>query len=203
MITKSIDLPRVYLVRHGETAWTQTGQHTGRTDLPLTEDGEQQARGLQAGLHALHFDRIFSSPLKRARRTAELAMPHARIEDDDDLMEWDYGDYEGKSTAEIEVNRPGWRVLRDGNPGGETLDAVAARADRVIGRVRAIGGHVLLFGHREILRILAARWIDLAPIEARHLLLATASLSVLGYDHDLTEPVIHVWNGRAGNGGHP
>lgn len=190
------NLPRVYLVRHGETAWTLTGQHTGRTDLPLTERGEQQARGLEEGLSALTFDRIFSSPLQRARRTAALAMPHARVEEDDDLMEWDYGAYEGKRTAEIEVERPGWRLLDDGSPGGETLGAVGARADRVIGRLRAHGGNALLFAHRELLRILAARWIGLPPIEGRRLLLATASVSILGYDHDLTEPVIHAWNGH-------
>lgn len=189
-------LPKVYLVRHGETAWTLTGQHTGRTDLPLTEQGERQALALRASLGALRIDRILSSPLQRAHRTAELAMPHVSIEADDELMEWDYGAYEGRRTVDIEVERPGWRLLRDGSPGGETLDAVGARADRVIGRLRAGGGNVLLFGHREILRILAVRWIGLAPIEGRRLLLATASLSVLGYDHDLTEPVIHAWNGR-------
>jgi probable phosphoglycerate mutase len=189
-------LPKVYLVRHGDTAWTLSAQHTGRTDLPLNEQGERQARELGASLTGLRFDRILSSPLRRTRRTAELAMPHSSIESDDDLMEWDYGAYEGRSTVDIEVERPGWRLLRDGSPGGETLDAVSARADRVIGRLRAGGGNVLLFGHREILRILAVRWIGLAPIEGRRLLLATASLSVLGYDHDLTEPVIHAWNGR-------
>jgi probable phosphoglycerate mutase len=189
-------LPRVYLVRHGETAWTLTAQHTGRTDLPLTEQGERQARALSASLGALRIDRILSSPLQRARRTAELEMPHAHVEEDADLMEWDYGAYEGRSTVDIEVERPGWRLLRDGSPGGETLDSVATRSDRVIDRIREDGGTVLLFGHREILRILAARWIGLAPIEGRHLLLATASLSVLGYDHDLTEPVIHAWNRR-------
>ncbi|MFU8857072.1 MAG: histidine phosphatase family protein [Deferrisomatales bacterium] len=189
-------LPMVYIVRHGETAWTLTEQHTGRTDLPLTEEGERQARELGPSLTALSFDRIFSSPLRRAWRTAELAMPHAHVEEDDDLLEWDHGAYEGRRTVDIEVERPGWRLLRDGSPGGETLAAVGARADRVIGRLRARGGNVLLFGHREALRILGARWVGLAPIEGRRLLLATASLSVLGYDHDLTEPVIHVWNGR-------
>ena len=189
-------LPMVHLVRHGETAWTLTAQHTGRTDLPLNEQGEHQARELGVSLRALRVDRILSSPLQRARRTAELAMPYSRVETDDDLMEWDYGAYEGRSTVDIEVERPGWRLLRDGSPGGETLDAVGARADRVIGRLRAGGGNVLVFGHRDILRILAVRWIGLAPIEGRRLLLATASVSVLGYDHDLTEPVIHAWNGR-------
>ena len=158
--------------------------------------GERQARELGASLAVLSIDRIFSSPLQRARRTAELAMPHSRVETDDDLMEWDYGAYEGRRTTEIEIDRPGWRLFRDGCPSGETLDSVGARADRVIGRIRALSGNVLLFGHREVLRILAVRWIGLAPIEGRHLLLATASLSILSYDHDLTEPVIHVWNGR-------
>lgn len=189
-------LPMVYLVRHADTAWTLTGQHTGRTDLPLTEQGERQARGIGASLGALRIDHILSSPLQRARRTAELAMPHAHVEEDDELMEWDYGAYEGRRTVEIEMERPGWRLFRDGCPGGETLDAVAARTDRVIDRIRADGGTVLLFGHREVLRILAVRWIGLAPIEGRCLLLGTASLSVLGYDHNLTEPVIHAWNGR-------
>jgi len=194
-------LPVVYLVRHADTAWTLTGQHTGRTDLPLTEQGERQSRALGPTLTALRVDRILSSPLQRARRTAELAMPHARVEADDDLMEWDYGAYEGRRTAEIEVERPGWRLFRDGCPGGETLDSVGARTDRVIGRIRAEGGTVLLFGHREVLRILAVRWIGLAPIDGRRLLLATASLSVLGYDHDLTEPAIHDWNTSAVDGG--
>ena len=192
----NLELPRVYLVRHGETAWTLTGQHTGRTDLPLTKQGERQARALGTNLGALRIDRIFSSPLQRARRTAELAMPHSRVESDDDLMEWDYGAYEGRRTTEIEIDRPGWRLFREGCPNGETLSSVGARTDRIIDRIRAGGITVLLFGHREVLRILAARWIGLAPIEGRRLLLATASLSVLGYDHDLTEPVIHAWNGR-------
>ena len=187
-------LPVLHLVRHGEPAWTLSGQHTGRTDLPLTDQGERQARALDARLSALRFECVLSSPLQRARRTAELAAPGWRIEFDDDLTEWDYGAYEGRRTADIEVERPGWRLFRDGCPNGETLDSIGARADRVIGRIRARGGNVLLFAHREILRILAVRWIGLAAIEGRRLLLATASLSLLGYDHDLTEPVIHAWN---------
>lgn len=189
-------LPMVYLVRHGETAWTLTAQHTGRTDLPLNEQGERQARELGASLTALRIDRILTSPLQRARRTAELALPLAVIAPDDDLMEWDYGAYDGRSTADIELERPGWRLFRDGCPGGETLDSVGARVDCVIGRIRARGGNVLVFAHREILRVLAVRWIGLSAIEGRRLLLATASLSVVGFDHDLTEPVIHAWNGR-------
>jgi len=191
------ELPRIYLVRHGETAWTLTGQHTGRTDLPLTERGEWQARVLGSNLTDLSFDRIYASPLRRALRTAVLAMPHASIEEDDDLMEWDYGAFDGKRTADIRIECPGWRLFQDGAPGGETLDAVAARADRVIDRVRAGHGNVVLVAHRELLRVLAVRWIGLAPIEGRRLLLETASLSVLGYDHDLTEPVIHFWNATA------
>jgi len=187
-------LPLVYLARHGDTAWTLTGQHTGRTDLPLIEQGESQARELGADLAGLRIDRIFSSPLRRARRTAELAMPHAAIELDDDLMEWDYGDYEGKRTVDIKAERPGWRLFRDGCPGGESLQSVGERADRVIGRIRAGSGNVLLFGHRDSLRIFAVRWIGLAPVEGRSLMLAPASLSVLGYDHDLSEPAIHAWN---------
>ena len=189
-------LPMVYLVRHGETAWTLTAQHTGRTDLPLNEQGERQARELGARLTALRFDRILSSPLQRARRTAELAMSGSSVEFADDLMEWDYGAYEGRRTVDIEIERPGWRLFRDGCPGGETLDSVGARADRVIGRIRACGGNVVVVAHREILRILAVRWIGLAAVEGRRLLLATASLSILGYDHDLAEPVIHIWNER-------
>jgi len=189
-------LPKVYLVRHGETAWTITRQHTGRTDLPLSERGEEEAREVGARLAALRFDRILSSPLQRAHRTAGIAMPNSEVETDDDLMEWDYGAYEGRRTVDIESERPGWNLFRDGCPGGETLDSVGARADRVVGRIRDGGGNVLVFAHREILRILAVRWVGLAPMEGRCLLLATGSLSMLGYDHNLTEPVIHAWNGR-------
>lgn len=187
-------LPRIYLVRHGETAWTITAQHTGRTDLPLTDRGQQQARSLSSSLATLHIDRIISSPLQRAHCTAELAMPHSHIMTDDDLMEWDYGVYEGRSTKDIELEHPGWRLYIDGSPGGETLLAVADRADRVIRRIRETGGNVMLFGHSEILRIFAILWIGLKPVEGRRLLLSTGSLSILGYDHDLTEPVIHQWN---------
>ncbi len=189
-------LPMIYLVRHGETAWTLTAQHTGRTDIALNEQGERQARGLAARFTALRFERIISSPLQRARRTAQLATLGSSVEFDDDLMEWDYGSYEGRRSADIEVERPGWRLFRDGCPGGETLDAVAARADRIVHRVRAEDGNVLVFAHREILRILAVRWIGLAPVEGRRLLLATASVSIVGYDHDIAEPVIHIWNDR-------
>ena len=158
-------LPIICLVRHGDTAWTMTGQHTDRTDLPLSEQGERHAREVGARVSRLRFDHILSSPLQRARRTAELAMPDSVVEADDDLTEWDYGAYEGRRTVDIRAERPGWRLLRDGSPGGETCDAVGARADRVVGRIRAGGGNVLVFGHRDILRVLAIRWIGLAPIE--------------------------------------
>lgn len=187
----------VYLLRHGETAWTVTAQHTGRTDLPLSAQGEHQACELRTILVGLHFERVLSSPLQRARLTAELALPGVAVETDDDLSEWDYGDYEGRRTIDIELERPGWRLFRDGCPAGETLSAVGARADRVIGRIHACGGNMVIVAHRDILRILAVRWIGLAAIEGCRLLLATASLGNLGYDHNLTEPVIHRWNHSA------
>ena len=186
--------PKVYLVRHGETAWTISGQHTGRTDIPLTEQGERDARTLSARMQGMTFAHVLTSPLQRARRTAELAGFESSLEPDADLQEWDYGAYESRRTADILVGRPGWRLFEDGCPGGETLDAVGARADHVIARARAGAGDVLLFAHRDILRVLAARWLGLSAHAGRHFYLATASLSILGYHHDLDEPVIHLWN---------
>lgn len=187
-------LPQVYLVRHGETAWTISRQATGRADIPLTERGEHAAQELSAWLQGLSFAKVFTSPLQRARRTGELAGFGERMEPDADLMEWDYGAYEGRRTLDIRAEHPGWRLFEDGCPGGETLLEVSMRADRVIARVRALEGDVLIFAHRDILRILIARWIALPALEARRLHLETASLSVLGYDHDLNEPVIRVLN---------
>ena len=189
-------LPRVFVVRHGETAWTLTGQHTGRTDIALNEQGESDARELTTRLGAISFGSVLTSPLQRARRTAELAGFGERAEADPDLLEWDYGAYEGRSTADIRNERPGWRLFEDGCPGGETLQAVSLRADRVAGRIRALGSDVLVFAHRDILRILAAGWLSLPAVQARDFYLTTASLSVLGYDHDLDEPVIRLWNTR-------
>ena len=186
--------PKVYLIRHGETAWTISGQHTGRTDIPLTEQGERDARSLSARLRGVTFARVLTSPLLRARRTGELAGFGSSLEPDPDLQEWDYGVYEGRRTADIEAERPGWRLFEDGCPGGEAADAVGARADRVIARARACSGNVLLFAHRDIFRVLAARWLRLAARAGRRFYLATASLSILGYHHDLDEPVIHLWN---------
>lgn len=186
-------LPKAYLVRHGETAWTISGQHTGLTDIPLTEQGERDAERLKARLAGLAFEGVLSSPLKRARRTAELAGFPNPVEMAD-LVEWDYGAYEGRRTADIRIDRPDWRLLEDGCPGGETLAAVSGRADRVVERIRDVARDVLVFAHRDILRVLAARWLGLESGEARIFALAPASLSVLGYDHDLDEPVIKSWN---------
>lgn len=187
-------LPELYLVRHGETAWTISGQHTGRTDIPLTERGEHDALALGAHLRSLSLAKVLASPLQRARQTGDLAGFSEGMEFDADLMEWNYGAYEGRRTSDIRAERPGWHLFDDGCPGGETLADVATRADRVIARIRELDGDVLLFAHRDILRILIARWIALPALEARRLNLATASLSVLGYDHDLDEPVIRVLN---------
>lgn len=186
--------PKSYLVRHGETAWTVSGQHTGRTDLPLSEQGEREARSMSARLRGVPFARVLTSPLQRARRTAELAGFGSSLEPDADLREWDYGAFEGRRTTDILIECPGWRLFEDGCPGGETLDAVGARADQVIARARASAGSLLLFGHRDIFRVLAARWLGLSAQAGRNFYLATASLSILGHHHDLDEPVIHLWN---------
>jgi len=188
------EFPKVYLARHGETAWSLSRQATGRTDIPLTDRGERDARELGTQLQGLNFARVLSSPLQRARRTAELAGFGERAQPDPDLMEWDYGAYEGRRTAEIQAERPGWSLFENGCPGGETLQAVSERADRVIETIRALGGNVLVFAHRDILRILTARWLRLRAVEARKFYLTTASLSILGYHHDLDEPVIRLWN---------
>jgi broad specificity phosphatase PhoE len=188
------DLPVVYLARHGETAWSLTGQHTGLTDLPLTERGEQNARRLGERLRGLTFAKVFTSPLKRAARTCELAGFGAAAEADRDLVEWNYGDYEGRRTVDIHKERPDWQLFRDGCPGGETLAQVAARADRVIGRVRAVEGNVLLFSSGHILRVLAARWLALQPEYGKLFFLSTASLSMLGYEHNRESPVVRLWN---------
>jgi probable phosphoglycerate mutase len=187
-------LPEVYLARHGETAWTVSGQHTGRTDLPLTDVGERNAAKLRDRLRGMTFSRIWVSPLGRARRTCELAGFAAGAEVVPELSECDYGAYEGRRTAEIRVERPGWYLFRDGCPGGESIADAGARADRVIARLRAAGGHALLFGHGHFFRILAARWIGLPPEDASHLLLSTASLSSLSYEHTLDDPAIQFWN---------
>jgi broad specificity phosphatase PhoE len=190
----SKSLPKIYLARHGETAWTVTGQHTGRTDLLLTGRGEDNARSLGERLRGQAFDRVFVSPLRRAWRTCELAGFGERAVSVADLTEWDYGNYEGRRTDEIRRERPGWSLFRDGCPGGESVADVGARADRVIERLRALPGRVLVFGHGHFFRVLAARWVGLAPGEGRHFVLGTAALSILGYEHGPDEPAILLWN---------
>lgn len=187
------DLPAVCLARHGETAWSASGQHTGRTDIPLTERGERDARALRARLTGIDFALVLTSPLERARRTAELA-GFASAYPEPDLMEWDYGAHEGRRTADIRRERPGWRLFEDGCPGGETAAGVGMRGDRVIARLRATPADALVFAHRDILRVLAVRWLGLAAVEGRRLYLDTSSLSILGYHHDADEPVIRLWN---------
>ena len=187
--------PIVYLARHGETAWTLSGQYTGLTDLPLTERGERNARRLEERLRGLSFTRVFTSPLQRARRTCELAGFGAVAEIDSDLVEWNYGDYEGRYTGEIRAKRPGWELFRDGCPRGESPAQAAARADRVVSRIRAVLGNVLLFSSGHFIRVLATRWIGLEVTAiARRFLLSTASLSAVGYDKELSRPVIRLWN---------
>ena len=187
-------LPVLYLARHGETAWSLTGQHTGLTDLPLTERGERNARLLGKRLAGLTLAKVFTSPLQRATRTCELAGFAAVAEVDRNLVEWNYGKYEGLRTAEIHATRPEWQLFRNGCPGGESPDQVAARADQAVGRVRAIKGDVLIFSSGHFLRMLAARWLGLEPASGRLFMLDTASLSALGYEHTLSEPVIRFWN---------
>ena len=187
-------LPVVYLARHGETAWSLSGQHTGLTDLPLTDRGERNARKLGEQLRGRSFASVWTSPLGRASRTCELAGFGAQADIDRDLLEWNYGEYEGLRTAEIHAKRPDWQLFRDGCPGGESPAEVGARADRVVNRVRAVEGDVLLFSSGHFLRVLTARWLGLEPQAGRYFLLSTASLSTLSYEHDLSQPVIQLWN---------
>jgi broad specificity phosphatase PhoE len=187
-------IPVVYLARHGETAWSLSGQHTGLTDLPLTERGERNAHRLGERLRGMTFLKVFTSPLQRAARTCNLAGFGDAAEVDRDLVEWNYGRYEGRRTVEIHAERPEWQLFRDGCPGGETPEQVGGRADRVVSRLRAFQGGVLLFSSGHFLRVLTARWLGLAPAAGRYFLLGTASLSALGYEHGLPEPVIRLWN---------
>ena len=187
-------LPVVYLARHGETAWTISHQHTGRTDLPLTAQGEAEATRLGQRLQGVTFAAVFTSPLRRAVRTCELAGFGSAAEIEADLVEWNYGAYEGRTSAEIHAERPDWQLFRDGAPEGESPDQIGARADRVIRRVRAIDGNTLLFSSGHFLRVFAARWLGLEPGAGRYFFLGTASLSALGYEHDHSDPVIRLWN---------
>jgi broad specificity phosphatase PhoE len=186
---------RIVLVRHGETAWSLSGQHTGRTDIPLTERGEQQARRLASLLQTVSFAHVLTSPLQRARRTCELAGLGAVSRVDPNLVEWDYGQYDGRTLAEIRTQRPGWTVFRDGCPGGESPEQVSHRADLVVESLRGLDGTTVIFSHGHFLRSLGVRWIRLPIEHGRHLNLDTTSLSVLAHDHrDVDVPVIGLWN---------
>jgi broad specificity phosphatase PhoE len=188
-------LPVVYLARHGNTAWTLTGQHTGLTDLPLTPDGERNASRLGERLKGMKFSKVFTSPLQRASRTCELAGFGAVSEKDRDLVEWDYGQYEGLRSVDIRAKNPDWDLFRDGCPGGESPAQIGERADRVVLRVRAVTGNVLLFSSGHFIRVLTARWLGLGPGSGgRYFLLNPASLSALSYEHNLSRPVISLWN---------
>jgi broad specificity phosphatase PhoE len=187
-------LPIICLARHGETAWSLSGQHTGLSDLPLTERGEINAQRLGQRLQNFTFARVFTSPLRRAARTCALAGFGGKAETARDLLEWNYGQYEGRRTKEIHEERPGWQLFRDGCPGGETPDQVGARADRIVECVRNVPGNVLLFSSGHFLRVLAARWLGFDAEAGRFFTLDTASLSILGYEHDRSEPVIRLWN---------
>ena len=187
--------PVIYIARHGETAWTISGQHTGLTDLPLTPQGEKNALGLGERLKGMQFAKVLTSPLQRAKRTCELAGFGSVAEIEDGLVEWDYGEYEGLKSSEIRAKRPDWQLFRDGAPGGESPAQVMTRADNVWSRVRNISGNVLLFTSGHFIRVLAARWIGLHPsVHSNSFLLSTASLSAVGYDRDLGHPVIRLWN---------
>jgi probable phosphoglycerate mutase len=187
-------LPRVFLARHGQTAWSLSGQHTGRTDLPLTPTGEANARRLGQRLAEQNFARVLCSPLLRARRTCELAGYGPVAQPDARLVEWDYGAYEGRTSTEIHAQWPDWRLFRDGCPEGETAAQVAARADSLIATLRAQPGDVLLFSSGHFLRMLAARWLGLPPAEGARFALDTASLGTLGFEHGPDQPVVRLWN---------
>ena len=194
--TTNLPMPlRLHLIRHGETAWSLSGQHTGRTEIPLTERGEQDARALGERLRNVRFNSVFTSPRQRARRTCELAGLDAVAEVEPELEEWDYGDYEGQRSVDIRVVRPDWNLFRDGCPHGESPSQASERADRVIARLRALEGNIAIFSHGHFGRVLAARWMGLPVEKARHLLLSTGSISILGFEHDhAEEPAIVLWN---------
>jgi probable phosphoglycerate mutase len=184
---------QIYLVRHGETAWSVAGQHTGRTDLPLTATGEKRGTQLRERLRGIVFSQVLTSPLQRARQTCELAGLGTAARIEPALREWDYGDYEGETTATIQLRRPGWELFRDGCPKGDSPESVSKRADRVVDSLRAMDGIVAVFSHGHFLRALAMRWIELSIAEAKHFPLNTAAISLLGFEH-ATDPAIARWN---------
>jgi probable phosphoglycerate mutase len=186
---------RLYMMRHGETAWSRSGQHTGRTDLPLSESGEAEAKGLAPWLRGIHFGQVLASPLRRARRTCELAGLGRTVVVDADLEEWNYGKYEGLTSAEIHQVRPDWSVYRDGTPAGETPGEVSDRADHLIARLDRLHGNVAIFTHGQFATVIGARWAGLAVMEAQHFSLGTASLSILAYHPNRPAiRVIALWN---------
>ncbi|HKR99799.1 MAG TPA: histidine phosphatase family protein [Candidatus Dormibacteraeota bacterium] len=182
----------VVIVRHGETEWSREGRHTGRTDVPLTDRGRHEAEQLRGLLSKRSFSAVFTSPLRRALDTATLAGFGERLVVDPELQEWDYGEYEGRTSAEIRAAHPGWRLWHDGCPGGETLEQLAHRAESVIARLRAVDGDALVFAHGHVLRVITVRWLELAPVQAQHFALGPASPSTLGYEHDW--PALQTWN---------
>jgi len=186
--------PEIYLVRHGETEWSLCGKHTGRSDIPLTANGEAAARRVGSRLEGKSFDAVWSSPSQRARNTCELSGFGAVASVKDDLAEWDYGAYEGITTKEIHASRPGWQLFRDGCPNGEVAKDVGARADRIISELRQANAPILIFSSSHFLRVLGARWLGLPSTDGARFILDTASISVLGYEHDVAEPVIRRWN---------
>ena len=188
----SMPSQQIYLIRHGETEWSLSGQHTGTTDIPLTENGRKVARLLEPVLAKETFALVLTSPLERARQTCELAGLGERAEIDSDLMEWNYGQYEGLTPKQIHAQAPEWMLFNDGCPGGESPEQVGARVDRVIARVRAVEGHVALFAHGHIFRVFAARWLGLPATAGCHFLLDTATLNILGYYRGI--PAVKRWN---------
>ena len=186
----------VFAIRHGETAWSLSGQHTGTTDIPLTDKGRRLAETLRPVLAGENFALVLVSPMQRARETCDLAGLGDKAVVEPDLVEWNYGEYEGLTPRQIHQTRPGWLVFRDGCPGGETPDQIGARVDRVIARARAADGDVALFAHGHVLRVLAARWIGLPAGGGQHFLLDTGTLCILGFYRDV--PAVRVWNGPIG-----
>ena len=194
-------LSRLYLIRHGATAWSRSRQHAGRTDILLNEQGEQDSRKLSERLGEVRFSRVFTSPLQRARRTCELAGLGRVAEIEPDLTEWDYGDYEGQLSLDTRKKQPGWNLFRDGGPHGKSPAQVSERADRLLTRLRTLEGNIAVFSHGQFLRVLGARWVGLQVGQAQHFVLSTTSVSILGYEHDLTEmPAILLWNAASNEG---
>jgi len=197
---ESPSLPEVYYVRHGETAWSLSGQHTGTTEVPLNEDGEAKARQLAGTLRGIRFDRVWVSPRQRAQRTYELSGVPIPAEVEPDLAEWDYGDYEGVTSKDVKADRPDWNLFLHGCPGGESPEQVSARADRLVAKLKGLSGKIALYGHGHFGRVLGARWVDYPVSAGQRLLLSTASVSILGFEHHSEdEPTLTLWNLPSGD----